>query len=141
MSDAGDAADLATRLDHLVRSSRRNGRRWTNDEIAAQLKERHPSLRVSGAYLSAIRTGKRLRPSPELLAALAEFFGISAAYFHDPEYAERVDAQLGLLNEFRDRGVRSIALRAAGLPVESLETISAVLDQIRKQQGLPPVEE
>ena len=141
MPDTGDASQLCAQLDRLVRSSRRDGRRWTNDEIAARLKERHPQLRVSGAYLSALRTGKRLRPAPELLAALAEFFGVSVAYFHDPDYAERTDAQLTLLNQFRDGGVRSVALRAAGLPVESLAVVSAVLDQLRKQQGLPPVQE
>ena len=141
MQDTPDTRQLSTQLEHLIRRGRRDGRRWTNDDIAAYLKESHPGLRVSGAYLSAIRTGKRLRPAPELLSALAEFFGVSVAYFHDPDYAERVNAQLDLLNEFRESGVRSIALRAAGLPVESLEAVSAVLDQLRKQQGLPPVEE
>ena len=137
MAEDGEVGQLAAQLDRLIRSSRRDGRRWTNDEIAEQLKERHPQLRLSGAYLSAIRTGKRRRPAPELLSALAEFFGVPVAYFHDPAYAARIDAQLALLNEFHDSEIRSIALRAVGLPVESLAAVSAVLDQLRKQQGLP----
>jgi len=36
---------------------------------------------------------------------------------------------------------RSIAARAVGLPAESLEAVHAVLDQIRKLPGLPPVED
>jgi hypothetical protein len=46
-----------------------------------------------------------------------------------------------MLDELNKAGVRSIALRAVGLPSESLEAVRAVLDQIRKSQGLPPVED
>ncbi|MFJ5532615.1 XRE family transcriptional regulator [Streptomyces sp. NPDC093261] len=132
---------LAERLDSLFRSSRPEGRPWTNDEVAARLKEANPKLRVSGAYLSALRNGKRERPSHELLMALAQFFGVQYAYFFDQTYADQALAQLALLDELHQAGVRSIALRAAGLPPESLNAVMSVLDEIRKLQGLPPVEE
>ncbi|MBX6766697.1 MAG: helix-turn-helix transcriptional regulator [Actinomadura rubrobrunea] len=141
MADNTDVPVLARRLDGLFRTSRPGGRRWTNDEVAAELKKINPDLRVSGAYLSALRTGKRTRPSPELLAALAKFFGVSPAYFFDSEHADRVDAQLALLDELHQAGVRSIAARAVGLPAESLETVRVLLDQIRKLHGLPPMED
>ncbi|MEU5693423.1 helix-turn-helix transcriptional regulator [Actinosynnema sp. NPDC020468] len=132
---------LAARLDTLFRTSRPGDRRWTNDEVAEEIKRDNPGLRVSGTYLSALRTGKRVRPSPELQVALARFFGVSPAYFIDPDYADRVDSQLAVLDEFRQAGVRAVALRSIGLPPESLEMITAVLDQIREQRGLPPVRE
>lgn len=132
---------LAERLDKLFRTSRPDGRRWTNDEVAAELKKAAPGLKVTGAYLSALRTGKRTRPSTELQVALAKFFGVSPAYFVDPEHTDRVDDQLKLLNSLHHAGVRSIAARAVGLPSESIEAVTAVLDQIRKLQGLPPVED
>jgi transcriptional regulator with XRE-family HTH domain len=132
---------LADRLDALFRTSKPENRRWTNDEVAEAVKKASPDLKVSGAYLSALRTGKRVRPSPELQVALAKFFGVSPAYFFDPDHASHVDAQLAVLDDLRQAGVRAVALRAVGLPKNSLDAITAVLDQIRKQQGLPPVQE
>ncbi|MEV5988242.1 helix-turn-helix transcriptional regulator [Streptomyces sp. NPDC052051] len=128
-------------LDSLFRTSRPEGRRWTNDEVAARIKESHPQIRVSGAYLSALRNGKRTRPSPELQSALAEFFGVSPAYFVDSDHAQKVLQQLALLEDMSQSGVRALALRAVGLPQESLQAIVTVLDQVRKLQGLPPVED
>lgn len=130
---------LAKRLDALFRTSRPGNRRWTNDEVSEAIKKANPDLKVSGAYLSALRNGKRVRPSPELQVALAKFFGVSPAYFFDADYANQADTQLATLDKLREAGVRGIALRAAGLPQDSLDTITAVLDQIRKQHGLPPV--
>jgi transcriptional regulator with XRE-family HTH domain len=138
--DNGESV-LADQLDSLFRSSRPQGRSWTNDEVATELKKRNPGLRVSGAYLSALRTGKRERPSYDLLEALARFFGVASAYFFDRDYAEHTIKQLALLDEMHQAGVRSIALRAMGLPPESLAPVRAVLDQIRKLQGLPEIED
>ncbi|HKS98857.1 MAG TPA: helix-turn-helix transcriptional regulator [Rugosimonospora sp.] len=136
----GDGS-LADRLNELFNLSRPQGRQWTNSEVAAEIRKADPAIKVSGAYLSAIRGGSRKNPSPALLAALARFFGVSAAYFFDTEHADRVNQQLAALDEIRQAGVRSIALRAIGLPAESLDAMAAVLDQMRKLQGLPPVRE
>ncbi|MGW3207615.1 helix-turn-helix domain-containing protein [Streptomyces sp. NPDC001135] len=140
---AGGPAEstLAERLDSLFCRSRPGGRRWTNNEVAGKIKEKHPHIRVSGAYLSALRNGSRTRPSQELMAALAEFFGVSPAYFVDPDHAERVNAQLAGLEALSQAGVRAVALRAVGVQQDSLNAITAMLDQVRKLQGLPPVEE
>jgi transcriptional regulator with XRE-family HTH domain len=132
---------LAARLDKLFRTSRPGSKRWTNDEVATELKRANPGVKVTGAYLSALRSGKRTRPSPELQLALARFFGVAPAYFFDAGYAERVDAQLELLDDLSQAGVRSIAARAVGLSPESLAAVTAVLDQVRELQGLPPVQD
>lgn len=50
--------------------------------------------------------------------------------------AEIVDAQLSLLAAMRDASVRSVALRAAGLSVESLAAIQVVIDHARRLEGL-----
>lgn len=141
MSSVEGGPVLAERLDALFRTSRPGGRSWPNGEVATELKKTNPGLRVSGAYLSALRTGKRVHPSPDLLAALARFFGVSIAYFFDPDHADRVRSQLAALDELRQAGVRAVTLRAVGLPSESLEAITAILDELRRQQGLPPVKE
>ncbi|WP_018680940.1 helix-turn-helix domain-containing protein [Actinokineospora enzanensis] len=130
---------LTARLDRLFRVSRPRGRQWSNAEVAAEIKRANPDLRVSGPYLSMLRTGRRTSPSMDLLAALARFFGVSPSYFFDDEDGERVRAQLEQLAMLRDRGVVGIAQRAVGLPRSNLDLITALLDQARRQRGLPPV--
>ncbi|MEU5190149.1 helix-turn-helix transcriptional regulator [Streptomyces klenkii] len=141
MTGAPEEPTLAEQLEGLFCRSRPGGRRWTNSEVADKVKEKHPHVRVSGAYLSALRNGSRTHPSQELLAALAEFFGISPAYFVDPDHAERVNAQLAGLEVLSQAGVRGVALRAVGLQQDSLDAITTMLDQVRKLQGLPPIRE
>lgn len=133
---------LAQRLDHLFRMHQSAGqKKLTNNEVAEQVRQRHPGLRVSGAYLSALRAGKRVNPSPELLVALAEHFGVAPGYFLDPDQSDRITAQLEMLEEMRNAGIRGIAMRAVGLSSENLQAVTSVLDQVRKLQGLPPVGE
>lgn len=140
MSD-GEPTPLTSRLDRLFRISRPQGKQWSNAEVAAEVKRANPDLRVSGAYLSMLRTGKRTSPSTDLLVALARFFGVNPSYFFDDEdgQGERVRKQLEQLEMLRQRGVVGIAQRAVGLPQANLDLITAMLDQARRQQGLPPV--
>ncbi|PPK71376.1 helix-turn-helix domain-containing protein [Actinokineospora auranticolor] len=132
---------LGARLDRLFRVSLPRGRQWSNAEVAAEVKKANPDLRVSGPYLSMLRTGRRTSPSMDLLVALARFFGVNPSYFFDDEdgHGERVRAQLEQLAMLRERGVVGIAQRAVGLPRSNLDLITALLDQARRQRGLPPV--
>nr|WP_034273669.1 helix-turn-helix domain-containing protein [Haloechinothrix halophila] len=142
MSD-GDGARLAARLDRLFRVSRPQGKQWSNAKVAEGIKQLDPDLRVSGAYLSMLRTGKRTSPSTDLLVALARFFGVSTSYFFDDDdgHGERVRRQLEQLDTLRKHGVVGIAQRAVGLQQDNIEFITAVLDQVRRQQGLPPIDD
>nr|WP_206442222.1 helix-turn-helix transcriptional regulator [Streptomyces boncukensis] len=130
---------MSVRLDDLFRTVRPQGRHWTNAEVAAELKEINPDLRVGGVYLSQLRTGKRANPSPDLLAALARFFGVSVAYFFDEQVAKSVLAEVSAVEAMRQVGVRAVAMRAAGMREENLQAITAIMDQYRQMQGLPPV--
>jgi len=141
-----DDDGLAERLNHLFASTASlRGRCASNNEVAADIKAAHPEVRVSGAYLSALRSGKRSQPSVKLLRALADYFNVSMSYFTEPHHsdataptADRDTAELAAqLNEL---GVRRIALRAVGLNQDSLSTVTAVLDHVRKLQGLPAIE-
>ena len=132
---------LAVRLDRLFRTARPDGKSWTNDQVAEELKRRNPELRVSGGYLSALRNGGKSHPSIELQQALADFFGVPIAYLTSPS-VDADEAQQAAATALVDQvGVRAIALRAIGVQEDSLATIVAVLDNIRALQGLPPVEE
>lgn len=132
---------LAGRLDALFTSSRPQGRQWTNAEVAAELKRASPQLKVGAVYLSQLRNGKRVNPSPELLAALARFFGVSVAYFFDDEVSDSVQTELAALQAMRNAGVRAVAMRAAGMRADNLQAITAIMDQYRQMQGLPAIPE
>ncbi|MFI6150004.1 helix-turn-helix domain-containing protein [Streptomyces sp. NPDC051109] len=139
MSGTDDRPALAVRLDDLFKTVRPQGRRWTNAEVAEELKRANPEIKAGGVYLSQLRTGKRSNPSPDLLAALARFFGVSVAYFFDDEAAESELDEIAAIEALRQAGVRSVAMRAAGMKAENLRAIMAIMDQYRQLQGLPPV--
>ena len=139
MAEDEHSPTLTVRLNDLFNTVRPQGRRWTNAEVAAELKRVSPELKVGAVYLSQLRTGKRTNPSQELLAALARFFGVSVAYFFDEELADSVLAQLAVVEAMRQAGVRAVAMRAAGMKEENLQAITTIMDQYRQMQGLPPV--
>ena len=64
---------------------------------------------------------------------------MSVGYFFDEKIAESVLTELASIEAMRQAGVRAVAMRAAGLPEESLQAITAILDQYRQMQRLPPV--
>ena len=129
---------LATKLDRLFRAVRPGGRgEYSYQEVADAIRsEGGPT--ISATYLWQLRKGLRDNPTRNHLAALARFFGVSPAYFFDDDAAEVVDAQLSLLAAMRDASVRSVALRAAGLSVESLAAVQVVIDHARRLEGLEP---
>ncbi|MGI5213368.1 hypothetical protein [Plantactinospora sp. CA-290183] len=111
---------------------------------------------MSGAYLSAIRKGTKTNPSRELLAGLANFFGIKRlSYFVDDLTAEqveaeiafaqalgdgkpvgRVDAEATLARALENHDVRMLALRALALsPQQLAELTKAVDDFLNEDQG------
>jgi transcriptional regulator with XRE-family HTH domain len=127
----GEQSLLADRLNRLfedVRPEGRAGRRWTNDEVATAVKAAAPDIRVSGAYLSALRTGAKRRPSTELLAALAKFFGVSVDYFVGGQ--SHTDAEAELARVAENLGVRRLALRALELSPEGLAAVTKIIEQV-----------
>jgi transcriptional regulator with XRE-family HTH domain len=116
-----------------VRPARRG--EYSYQEIADAIRaEGGPT--ISATYLWQLRKGLRDNPTKNHLAALARFFGVSPAYFFDDDAAEVVDAQLSLLAAMRDASVRTVALRAAGLSVESLAAVQVMIDHARRLEGL-----
>lgn len=135
MSEALDATpSLADRLDLLFLTKHAAGKVEPRyEEVAAALAAAGgPS--VTGAYLYMLRTGRRTNPRVELLAALARHFGVPVSYFLDD--AEDISAQLELLATLRDSGAQRLALRAHGLSEGSRAALVAMVEQLRKAEGL-----
>ena len=128
---------LADKLDRLFRAVHPRGRgEYTLEEVVEGIRARGgPTISVS--YLWELRTGRRGNPRRSHLQALADFFGVSPAYFFDDAATARIDAQLELLAALRDAGVRRIALRAFGLSPETLTAIAGIVERARQLERLP----
>jgi transcriptional regulator with XRE-family HTH domain len=129
---------LAEKLEYLFRTVRESGRReYSNEEVSAAI-ARDQEETISASYIWYLRTGQRDNPTFKHLNALAKFFGVPPAYFFDDAAADKVEAELALLNAMKDAGVRDVALRAAGLSPESLDAIGDVIARVRQLEGLHP---
>jgi transcriptional regulator with XRE-family HTH domain len=132
---------LAENLDRLfddIRPNGAQGRRYTNEEVATAVKRAHPSIRVGGAYLSALRKGTKRNPSTELLSALARFFGVPTAYFLDEETAAQTVAEIELAKVAHHLGVRNLALRALELSPEGLAAVTRIVEHVLEGDTAQP---
>lgn len=135
--DAMSETTLAGKLDRLFRTVHPADRgEYTYEEVATAIRDR--GVMISHTYVWQLRKGLRDNPTKRHLEALAEFFGVNAAYFldDDPATAQRIEEQLELLAALRDSAVRSVALRAAGLSGPSLEAIHGMIEHARRIEGL-----
>ena len=127
---------LADKLNHLfatVPAPTRSGL-YSNDSAARALEER--GVTVSGVHFSHLRSGRRVYPSARLLAALAELFGVPIGYFFDTTLEDRINSELDALSALKDGRAKSLMLRAQGVSPESMEHLEAILERIRKIEGL-----
>lgn len=127
---------LAEKLDHLFRTIHPRERSpYSYAEVAKALEERGGPT-VSATYIWQLRTGARDNPTKRHLEALADFFGVSPAYFFDDAEAARIDERLLLLATLRDSGARQIAARLPGLSDTSIEVLADMVTHLRQLEGL-----
>ncbi len=127
---------LADKLNHLfatVPAPTRSGL-YSNDSAARALEER--GVTVSGVHISHLRSGRRDNPSARLLAALADLFGVPIGYFFDTTMEDRINAELDALSALKDSRAKSLMMRSQGVSPESMEHLEAILERIRKIEGL-----
>jgi transcriptional regulator with XRE-family HTH domain len=134
VSEEGRA--LAEKVDRLFKVIHPEGRGpYSLREVARGIADSGGPA-MSASFLHQLRTGQRDNPGIKYLKAIAQFFGVSPAYFFDNEEGRRADAELSLLESMRDNQVRSVALRASGLSSGTLSTIQAFIERARDMEGL-----
>ncbi|MFI7588141.1 helix-turn-helix domain-containing protein [Spongisporangium articulatum] len=127
---------LADRLETLFRTVHPAGRgEYTNKEVADAIAA-DGGATISVTYLWQLRNGQRDNPTMHHLEAIAKFFGVPPSYFFDDEAAARLDEQLGVLTALRDANVRGVALRTFGLSPAGVEAVTAMIEQVRRLEGL-----
>lgn len=126
---------IAEKLNSLFASVQGPRGEYSLEEVSEGIRERGRAT-ISPSYIWQLRKGMKDNPTKKHMEALADFFGVSASYFHDDEAADRIEAELATLSALRDLGVRRVALRAAGLSPRSLEGIAAIIEGARQAEGL-----
>lgn len=133
---------LAKRLNYLFEQIHPPSGPYTNAHVAREISTnpQYGGVNLTDAYLSMLRNGRRTNPHPDLLRALAKFFGVGVGYLLGdmPEQeVNRIQEEVHLLAAMRDERVRSIALRAVGLPPDVQDSIADIITQFRDQTGSP----
>ena len=119
-----DAGTVAARLNRLFDTVRPPGRGpLRNYEVIGALRAR--GIEMSAPYLSQLRSGRRSHPSLDMLRPLADFFGVSVAYFTDADsaYTRYVDAELCWLEAAHDPQVREFTTALLELPADVREEL------------------
>jgi transcriptional regulator with XRE-family HTH domain len=128
---------LAAKLQHLFATVRPPGRgEYSNQEVATAI-EGSGGPTISATYIWQLRKGLRTNPTLNHLEALASFFGVPVAYFLDADTTRRIDDELDVISALRDAGIRSVALRAAQLSPQGIDALRAMVEHVRRLEGLP----
>lgn len=125
---------VAQRLNALMRAKRNpaTGRPYTNAEVAR-------ATGISASLVAQLRQGVKGNPTLNTVDALADLFGVTTDYFSKrmtDEHQQRVVAGLELLDAAEEAGVEAVFARAVGLSAENLRTVTAVMDSMRRAEGL-----
>lgn len=100
----------------------------SNAAAAAGIAEK-TGVALDPDYLRQLRIGSETRPVAAVLAAIAEFFGVSASYLTDCDRDPRIDAQLNLLQALRDHPVCDIRVCGPELSPQELNRLAALVAQ------------
>ncbi|MEU4198944.1 helix-turn-helix transcriptional regulator [Streptomyces sp. NPDC039022] len=138
---------LAEKLDRLFQErSRERGKSLSANDVATDINIRAGEQVISGNYIWQLRKGKRDNPTKRHIEALAEYFGVPAAHFHDQQdagsggaAADRADQPPELLEAMQDAGVIAMAARFMDMSAESRTAVLEMIDRVRKLEGLPDV--
>lgn len=123
-------ASFADRLALLVAAIRPIGERSYSDaEIVRTLAAR--GTEVSAPYFSQLRSGQRSRPSPAVISALADFFGVLPSYFTggNPCYTGQLQRELIWMVIAADPGVRRVTSAILELSPQQQDVILAALEE------------
>jgi ESX-1-secreted protein regulator len=128
---------LADKLNHLFAQVRpRNGQEYSNEQVAAAISAN--GMTISQSYIWQLRKAKKDNPTLRHLQALADFFGVPAAYFFDEDVAGRVNEQLTVLKAEQAKltklanssDVQLMAMRAGELSAKGRKQVMDLLDVV-----------
>lgn len=131
--DGSEAGEIfAERLNRLFAVVRPVGRGpYSNTEVVGLLQAR--GYRLSKAYLSQLRNGRRVRPRRSTVEGLAEFFGVPPGYLygHQAAYTRYIDRELWWTAQLHDPQVRQLTGMILDLSPAAQRELLAYIDRPR----------
>ena len=133
------SGSFADRLNHLFATITPSpGREYTNEQVAEAI--RAIGVQISQSYIWQLRKAKKDNPTLRHVQALANFFGVPAAYFFEDDTTDRVNQQLADLTAERQRltalanrpQTAVMAMRAGELSTEGLKQVNDLIDVIHR---------
>lgn len=132
-STAGEPRTLADRIQFLRKLTAPKGEEQPSFEKMARLIEDQTGVKMSGAHIFNMATGKQPDPKISHVHALAQFFRVPVGYLvGDGGDYRRLDAELELLEALKRGGITQISLEGDPEAVADLSTVRAVLRQLDK---------
>lgn len=126
---------VAQRLDLLFELAKEKaGRKLGAGTVADGINAAAGEKVIDQTYIWQLRTGRKDNPSYNVLRQLAQYFGVSPAFFFpdDPTLTVGANVQAAL----SDERVRVLALAAVGLSDPSLDALTAMAKNARTLEGL-----
>lgn len=128
-----------TRLNELFAAADSN---LTNAAVVRGLLAR--GCRISKPYLSQLRRGFRSSPSDEVVAALADYFGVYHGYFFTVPQVVAVSGEVhvvdaGMVERLADPAHKALLLAANGLSASSLELLVDLAAKLRISDCRPVI--
>ena len=121
-------ANIAGRIDYLIRKLNPGDREYTHAEIAAGIQQK-TGIVVTPEYIGQLRAGKVSNPSMRTLAGLARFFGVPIDSFYDDEAARQVERDVELAVALRRAAVADLAMPLRRLTPEGVEDVVALVNR------------
>lgn len=125
------SAQLASRLNKLFDVMHKADTPALSDTAAAAAVAEKTGVAITADYLRRLRDGSETTATEADLVAIAEFFGVPAAYLTDRAVDPMIDAQLNLLRALRDHRVRDVRLCGGELSPETLNSLAATIASLR----------
>jgi ESX-1-secreted protein regulator len=127
---------FADRLNMLFEDSPRLGHPVTQAEVADDLTA--GGWRISRPYLSQLRRGLRTSPSPDVVAVLADYFGVDHDYFFRPVGSESTDAS-AVIDRLEQEPLRRLLSCVDGLSESSAGLVLDMAERLRRAEKCPAI--
>ena len=106
---------------------------YTSSEFCRMVEEGGGKLSVP--YLSQLRSGRSSRPAYDMVASIAQTFGVRAEYVSDPLYEREILADLELTRELRESGMLEMARRSTKLSADRRAALAGLLAELEAEDG------
>ncbi|AYF77741.1 helix-turn-helix domain-containing protein [Nocardia yunnanensis] len=133
---AGSDERFAARLRWLLDRPGPDGRPIHAREIFARANAR--GYRISRPYLSQLRSGRRTRPSAQVVEALAHGLGVEPEFLLCGAPDPQADRQH--IEALADERLRRLLRAAAALPGECQQMLADTAERFRAADELPPLD-